>query len=420
MTRKILQIRSPVLIVSAGLLSLFLVLWAAPTNGVTPQRRRSSRPPAQKKIGTAKKPAVDYAKFSHQTHFVAQKLACDSCHKLPSKNWKAVRVGDAAFPDITEFPEHDSCLNCHRQQFFARERPAPAICSNCHIAVTPRDTTRWLFPSLGDLSDPKLKRREFVSEFGVSFPHDKHIDVVGQFGVPGLGRDRDSFVNASFQEKKKDGPPASCPVCHQTYKPQGNSSEEYVTKPPKNLGDNFWLKKGSFKTIPNSHTICFSCHNADSGVPPEPKSCDVCHKLVTLGSNTAVDFDPKLPSVMGITDSTILRRWSHRVSAGAFRHEAGEHPDLSCLGCHNAASASFNTVDVKTLKVPVRSCGGAEGCHITKTIDDGGILNYEIDQRKKDPKFVCTKCHVTFGKEAIPENHVSAIPIPKPTVKSGL
>jgi hypothetical protein len=155
-------------------------------------------------------------------------------------------------------------------------------------------------------------------------------------------------------------------------------------------------------------------------VPPEPKSCDVCHKLVTLGSNTTVDFDPKLPSLMGITDSTILKRWSHRVSAGAFRHEAGEHPDLSCLSCHNAASASFNTVDVKTLKVPVKSCGGAEGCHITKTIDDGGILNYEIDQRKKDPKFVCTKCHVTFGKEAIPENHVSAIPIPKPTVKSGL
>lgn len=331
-----------------------------------------------------------------------------------------MRVGDAAFPDITEFPEHDSCLNCHRQQFFARERPAPAICSNCHIAVTPRDTSRWLFPSLGDLTDPKLKRREFVSEFGVSFPHDKHIDVVGQFGTPGLGRDRSSFVNASFQEKKKDGPPASCPVCHQTYLPQGNSSEEYVTKPPKNLGDNFWLKKGSFKTIPNSHTICFSCHNADSGVPPEPKSCDVCHKLETIGSNTAVDFDPKLPSVMGITDSTILKRWSHRVSAGAFRHEAGEHPDLSCLGCHNAASASFNTVDVKTLKVPVRSCGGAEGCHITKTIDDGGILNYEIDQRKKDPKFVCTKCHINFGKEAIPENHVSAIPIPKPTVKSGL
>jgi hypothetical protein len=34
-------------------------------------------------------------------------------------------------------------------------------------------------PSLGDITDPKLKRREFVSEFGVGFPHDKHIDRGG-------------------------------------------------------------------------------------------------------------------------------------------------------------------------------------------------------------------------------------------------
>lgn len=408
----------PLVVVFAIFIPLCSLALDAKANAAAPQRRRSARP--QRGPATPKKPPVDYKNFSHQTHFVKQKLACDSCHKLPSKNWNTVRTGDAAFPDITDFPNHDSCLSCHRQQFFARERPAPAICSNCHIAVTPRDTTRWLFPSLGDVTDPKLKRRGSVSEFGVSFPHDKHIDVVGQLSLPELRRGRAWFVNASLQEKKKEGSPASCPVCHQTYQPQGNSSEEYVTKPPKNLGDNFWLKKGTFKTIPNSHTICFSCHSADSGLPPEPKTCDVCHKLVVAGDKLAVDFDPKLPSVMGITDGTVLRRWSHRVSAGAFRHEAGEHPDLSCLGCHNAASAGFNTVDLKTLKVPVQSCGGAEGCHITKTTDDGGILNFEIDQRKKDPKFVCTKCHITFGKEAIPEKHASAIPTAQPPAKPGL
>ena len=82
-----------------------------------------------------------------------------------------------------------------------------------------------------------------------------------------------SFVNALFQEKKP-APPKSCPVCHETYQPQGKSSEEYVVKPPKDIGDNFWLKKGTFKTIPNSHTICFTCHNADSGIAPEPKNCE--------------------------------------------------------------------------------------------------------------------------------------------------
>lgn len=365
-----------------------------------------------------------------------------------------MRKGDAAFADVADFPEHSTCLNCHRQQFFARERPAPLICSNCHIAVTPRDTARWLFPSLGDVTDPKFKRREFVSEFGVGFPHDKHIDVVGLNSNP-----RPSFVNVSgvstgsdsdgvnarrrnlFQVQKKpapewnatvpvaslratdvasetlafQSPPKSCPVCHETYQPQGKSSEEYVIKPPKTLGDAFWLKKGTFKTIPNSHTICFTCHNADSGIAPEPKNCEMCHKLVAP-MQLKVDFDPKLPAQMG-ADKVMLDRWSRRISAGAFRHEAGEHPDLSCLNCHNAASSTFSTVDPKTLKVPVRSCGGADGCHITPTTDDGGALNYEIDSRKKDPNFVCTKCHITFGKERIPENHPQAIPTPKPKAK---
>jgi len=69
------------------------------------------------------------------------------------------------------------------------------------------------------------------------------------------------------------------------------------------------------------------------------------------------------------------------------------------------------------MKVPVRSCGGADGCHITATTGDGGILNFEIDEKKKNPGYVCTKCHVIFGKEAIPENHPQAIPTPMPRKK---
>jgi hypothetical protein len=384
-------------------------------DAIEPQPRSQDR--LQKKVATPKKPHVDYTKFSHQTHAVAQKLACNSCHKVPSKNWKEVRKGDAAFPDVTDFPEHASCLNCHREQFFARERPAPAICSNCHVKNSPKDTSRWLFPSLGDVNDPLKKRREFVSEFGVGFPHDKHIDVVG-FNAPLPGRDRrDWFVTVTLQEKKKDGPPKSCPVCHETYQPQGSSSEEFVTKPPKNIGDAFWLKKGTFKTTPNSHTVCFTCHSADSGIAPAPTDCNVCHKLATPQS-VKVDFDAKQATTMGITDATILSKWSRRISAGAFRHEGGEHPDLNCMGCHNVPT--MNTLDAKTLKVQVRSCGGPDGCHITATTDDGGALNFEIDQKKKDPSFVCTKCHITFGKEGIPEDHPKAFPEPKPKAKPSL
>ncbi len=386
-----------------------------------PQRRSQSRR-VQKKAAAPKKLRVDYAEFSHQTHAVAQKLACSSCHKVPSRNWKEVRKGDTAFPDVADFPEHSSCLNCHRQQFFAHERPAPAICWNCHIAVTPHDTSRWLFPSLGDVADPQKKTRETASEFGVSFPHDKHIDVVG-LNAPRIKRPASVpfvFVSGWQKPTQKEQPaePKSCPVCHQTYQPQGNSSEEYVTKPPKNLGDTFWLKKGTFKTTPNSHTVCFTCHNTDAEIAPLPSDCNVCHKLLSSELSRKVDFDPKLAIDMGITDKRMLSEWRQRISAGAFRHEGGEHPTMNCLNCHNVTA--MNTLDRKTLKVPVKSCGGAEGCHITATTGDGGILNFEIDQKKKEPAFVCTKCHIVFGKKGVPEDHLKAIPTPAPKKEPSL
>src|SRR3989440_510235 len=315
---RVLNQRSSTLAVIALALIALSFIVAPSTAVAAPQKR--PHPRRVPKASIPPKPKIDYPRFSHQTHVVTQKLACTSCHKVPSKNWKEMRKGDAAFADVTDFPEHSSCLNCHRPQFFARERPAPTICSNCHLAVTPRDTARWLFPSLGDLTDPKLKRREFVSEFAVGFPHDKHIDVVG-LNVP-ASPNRGLFVNALFHyrtgsdsdrvalgpQEKKTPPPKSCPVCHETYQPQGKSSEEYVTKPPKNIGDNFWLKKGTFKTIPNSHTICFTCHNADSGLAPEPKNCELCHKLVRP-TQLKTDFDRALADKMG-ADSMMLARWS--------------------------------------------------------------------------------------------------------------
>jgi len=398
-------------------LTLQLISTTVVQSGSTgPQRRVQNRAKKPAKPAARKKPRVDYSLFSHRTHVTQEKLLCDSCHKFPTKNWKEVRQGEAAFPDVAEFPEHSSCLNCHRQEFFARQRPAPAICSNCHVNVTPRDTVRFLFPSLGDVSDPKLKTRDFIPEFGVAFPHDKHLDVVG-LNLPPFRRDAAaSLITAAWSAAQKPPePPKSCPVCHQTYQPQGNSSEEFTTKPPKNIGDAFWLKKGTFQTVPNSHAVCFTCHNADSGLPPEPKDCNLCHKLMEPLA-LKPDFDPKLPAAMGITDKTIVNAWNRRISAGAFRHEGGEHPTLNCTGCHHVTV--MNTLDARTKVVPVRSCGGAEGCHITKTTDDGGALNYEIDQKKTNPGFVCTKCHISFGQQAVPVTHVQALSTPKPAISA--
>jgi hypothetical protein len=135
---------------------------------------------------------------------------------------------------------------------------------------------------------------------------------------------------------------------------------------------------------------------------PLPQKCEACHKFSP--TVTGADFDPQLANKVGVNDWWTLAAWRNRFSAAAFRHEV--HADLSCTKCHKP---TMNTADVRTLQVPVTSCGGAEGCHVTATADDGGILNYEIDQKKAKQSFVCVKCHVVFGDKPAPASHVDAI-----------
>jgi len=168
-------------------------------------------------------PRVDYSRFSHITE--QHRASCSSCHTFPSKNWKEARKSDDAFPDVTEYPEHKACLSCHRQQFFARERPVPRICLNCHVKATPNDMARFPFPSRGESFLSTVKAREFVSDFQVVFPKDKHSDT-------------------------------ECKDCI----------------------DRFWLNKGTFKTRPLTHAACFTCHNQESELAPLPPNCDSCHK----------------------------------------------------------------------------------------------------------------------------------------------
>src|ERR1041384_401605 len=78
---------------------------SAAVAGATPPRRTQTRRP---RIAPTKL-RVDYTHFSHCTQ--QDPLARDNCHKFPSANWQQVRKKDAAFPDITEYPEHQSCLN---------------------------------------------------------------------------------------------------------------------------------------------------------------------------------------------------------------------------------------------------------------------------------------------------------------------
>lgn len=333
-----------------------------------------------------------YSEFPH--NIAAHRKDCASCHKFPSSNWQAVRPTTAAFPDITEYPEHSSCVGCHRQQFFKGARPA--ICSICHVNPSPRDSRRNPFPNPRETFDASPKGKTASSDFEISFPHAVHLGIVSF-----VRSDTATFFR-SVSYKPYGHADESCAVCHKTLKPQGESADEYLTKPPADLGDAFWLKKGSFKGVPTGHTVCFSCHSLDSGMTPAPNSCGTCH---VLGEKLPPgDFDPTLASRMGITERTFLDAWRGRGSAGAFRHEFSSHAETECSTCHNAEA--INTLDPNTKRVSISSC---MPCHVTATVEDGGALNYEVEQRRKTSAFQCTKCHIKFGTMQVPGSHINAI-----------
>ena len=347
-------------------------------------------PTPKKRTGTAS----NYARFEHTSK--SHRLECSHCHKFPSGNWKKVRSEKDAFPDVTEYPRHESCLNCHRQQFF--RGATPKICSICHTnAFPPRDSSRWPFPNPREVFDTSSKGKASVSGFSIGFPHDKHIEIVSKNRSAGF-----AFANASFVRSERAVGEESCSVCHKTFDPQGESDDEYVTKPPAKLGDDFWLKKGTFKTMPIDHTTCFTCHSADTGILPAPKDCATCHKLKM--PSLPADFDARLAASMGVDDKLTLDTWRRRESAGKFRHEWFSHAELSCSTCHNVAT--IKTEDPSTRMVSISACAK---CHATATSDDGGALNFEVDSRKTNTNFQCVKCHVTFGKLAIPKSHLDAI-----------
>lgn len=332
-----------------------------------------------------------YSAFPHNVK--SHNIACSSCHKFPSPNWNRVRSAADAFPDITDYPKHESCLDCHRQQFFRGARPA--ICTICHTAASPRGAPRHPFPNPREIFDRSPKGRSARSDFAISFPHDKHIDVVSVAGAA-----RSAFRNASFARAR--AAEESCSVCHKTLQPQGEGADEYVTKPPADLGEGFWLKKGTFKSVPTGHANCFTCHSQDSGLEPAPTNCATCHKI--RQNDPPADFDAKLAARMGISDRVTLDAWRRRDSTGKFRHEWVSHADMSCDTCHNVQT--MNTVDFKTKRVGMSSCST---CHATATSAEGGALNLEIDARKASPAFQCTKCHIVFGGRPIPESHIKAV-----------
>lgn len=320
-------------------------------------QRRRPRPAGTQPPATTGR--VDYAKFSHATK--EHQGACKTCHEAPTANWKKVR----AFPDVADFPDHDTCVRCHRQQFFKSTRPI--ICTDCHTKVSPRDDARFSF------RNPNRPR-----QFLIEFPHDRHQDVIAALPARGpfASAQRSSFVKSAHavDDRKKYN---NCELCHL-------SSTQPAVAPAGGWVDAFAPPNDTFKNSPLSHASCFNCHW--SGQEPVKENCAGCHKLA--GAPYTALNSPKRISMK-------------------FRHDGGgdkgAHID-ECATCHiNITKA----VSLRGLKpdVPIYPSCAKSSCH-------SNILGEELNKLSKAAPgaFKCIKCHTSdVGGRKPPNSHSLAL-----------
>ncbi|MGH9945386.1 MAG: multiheme c-type cytochrome, partial [Pyrinomonadaceae bacterium] len=212
---------------------------AATEPAAEPQRRR--QPQRRRPTPQRRPPARDRSTFSHATpgHFED----CASCHKIPTLGLRQTPTDYLTRSDVEDYPDHDACLNCHRQRyqplFFKGARPV--ICAICHKgAITPRNELRFAFP-----------KENVKSQFADVFPHDAH------------------FVSRSLPRFKrllgdKAKPQDSCAFCHKPntaeFKQAVAGTSAAVAGAPAAAAETFISKPGAFMTTPQSHASCFDCH----------------------------------------------------------------------------------------------------------------------------------------------------------------
>ena len=340
-----------------------------------------------------------YNQFDHNVA-AHSRQSCSECHKSPTGVSSAETASgeNYRYPDITDYPDHDSCLDCHRQQFFRGARPA--ICSVCHTKVSPRDKARFEF-----------KKSNQASEFAIRFPHDVHQDIIARQTAPSMREINVAaahFVKAKFtafagfqDDKRTDY--NNCSICHapaaaKTYttkprKPQFTALETGLVVAPhrekfpnaeyleakKKRNPNYTVV-GHFKTVPNGHDSCFNCHYSEQ--KPIRSDCAGCHIMIRGR----------------IAESNVIERYSLK-----FSHEETSEGgsslvhDKECAVCHVRITQS---ADLRSLKpdVPIFTCATGS-CH-------GDKLKMEIGGRDDKEIKSCSYCHSEYiGSHQIPESH---------------
>jgi hypothetical protein len=330
----------------------------------------------QRKPATQQAPkgsAAKYSAFQHSSD-KHKSLTCDACHKVPTA-WTAKR----AFPDVADFPNHDACVRCHRQQFFTRQSFAgggPVICTVCHVRAAPREDGRFVFGNPNGAAQPTKPRD--ARQFTIEFPHDKHQNVIASI-LPGRSSIT-AFIHASFlneqtgDQKKPDY--NNCSICHQR-----NDNLVIATLSPQ--PDAATQSNKFFKTMPHAHDSCFNCHWKNQ--KPASEDCGGCHKP----SNTfAAMTAPKRISAM-------------------FSHEGGKGEHMNeCTTCHINITRA-NTLRGLTPDVPIAACITCHKDNKKTTYPKLTTIEEEFEQFKKTSN--CTYCHTAdVGKKKPPASHEAA------------
>ena len=332
----------------------------------TRHRPRVAKPSTQQQAPRAS--AAKYSAFLHSSD-KHKSLACNACHKIPTA-WNARRE----FPDVADFPDHDACVRCHRQQFFSGQAmigTGPAICTVCHVRAAPREDGRFAFGEPNNSGQPTKPKQE--RQFTIEFPHDKHQNAIASTGS------NVRFVLASFTRTVDDKKPDynNCSICHVT------NQVGLATSLP-GWADSFIPPAGTFKTMPRAHDACFDCHWKN--LKPASDDCSGCHKLA------AAALAPL--------------NWPKRISA-KFAHEGGkgEHV-MECTTCHiNITRAA--TLRGLTPDVPVAACTTCHKDSKKTTYPKAVTIEEEFAQNKKSGE--CTYCHTSdVGKKKPPPSHEAA------------
>jgi hypothetical protein len=380
--------------------------------GPTPQARRSQpqggrrRPPApQPQTGRTGGGRTNYARFRHESHRPpAAKLDCNDCHAIRSAA-APDRITAATNASADGYPYHDSCVQCHRQQFFVGA--APSICTVCHTRSSPRLTARDMRPF------PRQTDQAIAREFPGYFPHSLHQGVLARRDD---GERNWTFVRASFRAPDTAQQLDNCASCHLT--------DERAPEPIKVGGTEATYKPeaGTFKTVPAGHAACFNCHW--QAQKPLKDDCAGCHlsQAEYAKRKRAASIEAPLPGVMSANAAQWFKTWPQdwpkRLSI-KFRHQTTNH-DVGCTTCHINIT-QMETLNIPKADVPIATCAP---CHISASPvlrREGGanvtIFSEMADEAKDadNKSNTCVGCHTSLiGSERPPCSHYLILGQPCP------